>query len=248
MIRVEFRHSYPFTMKQFRKLFLKILLYFPKLAYDLVWKVSFLLFSTSTKTLDEKTVDPDPVNQFSLWYDEAHLTHPALPNATVLATVDGDGKPSARFVLLKDFDQRGFVFYTNYESRKSRELNTNDSAALTLYWQEVARQVRIEGTVEKISAEESDRYFATRPRDSQIGAWASNQSDVIENRGELDRKFEEFQERFSGKPIPRPPHWGGFRLKPVRIEFWQGRIARLHDRVVYERDPAGTWHAKRLAP
>jgi len=219
-----------------------------KLILSLLSKVLLFLSASSKRPLDEKAVDPDPIRQFALWFDDAQSSSMPLPNAMVVATAGNSGKPSARVMLLKDFDDRGFVFYTNYRSRKARELEYNNSAALVLYWPDLVRQVRIEGTLEKISAEESDRYFQTRPRDSQLGALASNQSEVIASRAELDRKYEELVKQYAGKPIPRPTYWGGYRLKPTCIEFWQGRPARLHDRVVYERKSGDQWEIKRLAP
>ena len=164
-----------------------------------------------------------------------------------LATADEKGRPSARIVLLKGFDDRGFVFYTNYNSRKGRELNENSNACLLFYWPAVARQVRIEGEVEVISAEESDRYFDSRPLGSKIGAWASEQSEPVENRERLEKLFEEYGEQF-GDNVPRPPHWGGYRLKPATIEFWQGRDNRLHDRLRYSLQDNGSWLIERLAP
>jgi pyridoxamine 5'-phosphate oxidase len=164
-----------------------------------------------------------------------------------LATCVGN-KPSARIVLLKHFDERGFVFFTNYSSDKGRQLEQNPSAALVMYWMEVERQVRIEGTVEKTSREESEEYFHTRPIGAQLGAWASQQSTVIDARRILDARLEDMKQRFAQGPVPLPPHWGGFRVKPHRIEFWQGRIDRLHDRFRYTRKSDGTWSIDRLAP
>jgi len=197
--------------------------------------------------LDEESVDPDPIKQFQRLFNEAVRAKFYLAESMALATASKDGTPSVRMVLLKQFDSRGFVFYTNYSSRKAKELADNPRATLLFHWPEMHCQVRVDGTVEKISAEESDRYFSSRQRDSQIGAIASPQSDVI-SRDELDRSFEELKRAYAGKEIPRPAHWGGYRLKPSCLEFWQGRAARLHDRIVYELQTDGHWTIKRLAP
>ena len=198
------------------------------------------------KTLDEKDVDRDPMKQFGVWMVEAIHAQVPEPTAMTLATVDGDGHPSARIVLLKGVDPKGFVFYTNYESRKGRELSTNPAAAITFLWKELERQVRIEGRIEKVSAEESNAYYETRPLGSRIGAWASPQSEAIESRDWLETRWSHFTDKFGEKP-PRPPHWGGYRLLPEYVEFWQGRMSRLHDRIVYRRHDNG-WEIARLAP
>ncbi len=203
---------------------------------------------TETQTLDEKTADPDPIRFFQRWFSEAMNSGSRLPDAATLATATKDGKPSARMVLLKQVDERGFVFYTNYNSSKARELDENPRAALVCYWVQLDRQVRIEGSVEKISPEESDRYFASRPRESQIGALASPQSEVIESREMLERRFHEFEELYLHREVERPSHWGGYRIKPERIEFWSNRPGRLHDRIAYDRQPDDSWTIKRLAP
>ncbi|MBI1803224.1 MAG: pyridoxamine 5'-phosphate oxidase [Ignavibacteriae bacterium] len=200
------------------------------------------------RILDEQTVPPDPITEFKAWYDEATAVQPILPNAMSLATATPDGKPSVRIVLLKSFDAHGFVFYTNYNSRKSKELALNPNVELAFWWPMLEHQVRIEGVVEKVSSQESDEYFQTRPRESQIGAHASPQSDVIATREELDRRMEMLEKQFAGKLVPRPPHWGGYRVKPSRIEFWQGRQSRLHDRIVYTLRGNGSWKIQRLAP
>lgn len=231
-----------------RTMLLKPLIRLVKFILGISSKILLFLSVSSKKILDERTIDPDPFKQFSIWFNDAASSQMPLPNAMVVATADENGKPSARTMLLKDFNEQGFVFYTNYNSRKSRELESNPSAALVFYWPDLVRQIRIEGTLEKISAEESDRYFQTRARSGQIGAWASDQSEIIGSRAELDRRFEELEKQYAGKEIPRPPHWGGYRLKPSRIEFWQGREARLHDRIVYEKTSEGNWFIKRLAP
>jgi len=196
----------------------------------------------------EADVDRDPIKQFQRWYDEALAAKVSEPETMALATATKDGVPSVRMILLKHFDAEGFVFYTNYKSRKGREIAENPLASVVFHWPELDRQVRIEGWVEKISGEESDAYFETRPCESQISAHASAQSEVIGSRAELDRRFEELQKEYEGRPVPRPAHWGGYRLRPTRIEFWQARFARLNDRILYELQADGRWVMKRLAP
>ena len=198
--------------------------------------------------LDERSVDPDPIKQFQQWYRQAIRARFYLAESMALVTASRDGVPSARMVLLKKVDSRGFVFYTNYNSRKAQDLGENPRATLLFHWPEMHCQVRIEGTVEKISSEESDQYFRTRLRESRLGAIASPQSEIIESRDELDRLFEDISRRYADKEVPRPPYWGGYRLKPSCLEFWQGRAARLHDRIVYDLRADGSWSIKRLAP
>ena len=198
--------------------------------------------------LDEKTVEPSPISQFQRWFDDAIASGSRLPESMTLATATKDGRPSARVVLLKQVDDDGFVFYTNYHSAKAKELEENPQATLVFYWVGLDRQVRVEGTVERASAHESDEYFETRPRESQLGALASPQSEVIESREVLENNFRELDEAYRDRPVKRPSHWGGYRLKPLRIEFWQNRAGRLHDRILYDRQPDGTWTIKRLAP
>lgn len=198
-------------------------------------------------SLDETSVDADPIRQFEAWFKQALDAQLPEPNTMTLATVDSRGYPAARIVLIKAVDERGFVFFTNYESRKGQDLATNPHASLLFYWIELERQVRIEGTVVKTSAEESDAYFNSRPLGSRIGAWASDQSRPLESRALLEAREKSFSERFGANP-PRPPHWGGYRLVPETIEFWQGRPSRLHDRIVYTRRSTGAWGISRLSP
>jgi pyridoxamine 5'-phosphate oxidase len=196
--------------------------------------------------LVESEVAADPFAQFRTWFDEA--TAAAVePNAMTLATCTPDGRPSARVVLLKGFDERGFSFYTNYQGRKARDIGANPRASLVLFWQPLERQVRIGGRVEKVSEAESDQYFAIRPRGAQLGAWASVQSEVVPDRGALEASLAEVERRFGDGVVPRPPHWGGYRVVPDEVEFWQGRPNRLHDRLLYLRTPDG-WDLVRLAP
>ncbi|HZM32856.1 MAG TPA: pyridoxamine 5'-phosphate oxidase [Burkholderiales bacterium] len=196
--------------------------------------------------LSEASADPDPIRQFERWFEDALRARLSLPNAMTLATVGASGAPSARVVLLKGIEEGGFVFYTNYLSRKGRELAARASACLVLLWSELERQVRIEGTVEKVGAASSDEYFATRPLGARLSAWASAQSESVSSRNELEASMARARERHGDSP-PRPPHWGGYRLLPASIEFWQGRADRLHDRLLYSRSDRG-WTIERLAP
>jgi pyridoxamine 5'-phosphate oxidase len=197
--------------------------------------------------LNESDLAADPIDQFGQWFADATAASVREANAMTLATVDSAGRPSARIVLLKGFDQKGFVFYTSYTSRKAHELENNPRACLVFFWHTLERQVRIDGTVEKVSREESEKYFRVRPVESQIGAWASHQSRVIGSREELQLRHEEIRKRFAGGEIPTPPFWGGYRVRPTEIEFWQGRVGRLHDRLVYVRT-GDAWKLQRLSP
>jgi pyridoxamine 5'-phosphate oxidase len=197
--------------------------------------------------LTESEADADPVEQFRKWFEEALAADLHEPNAMTLATATPGGRPSDRIVLLKGFDERGFVFYTNYEGRKARELEDNPYCALVFYWGELERQVRVEGHASRIPNEESDAYFDSRPRGSRLGAWVSEQSRTIESREALEDRLRELEERYEGAEIPRPPFWGGYRVEPDSVEFWQGRENRLHDRLIYRRSERG-WKIERLQP
>lgn len=203
---------------------------------------------TSLETLDEKLVDRDPIKQFQAWFDDAIAAKLPLPEAMNLATATPEGRPSSRVVLLKQVDQKGFVFFTNYHSAKAQQLESNPYAALVFYWPQLDRQVRIEGKVERTSVAESAEYFQTRPRESQIGAWASPQSSVIAGREVLEERASELEEYYRDREIECPGHWGGYRLRADRIEFWKSRVGRLHDRILYELMSDGEWAIKRLAP
>jgi pyridoxamine 5'-phosphate oxidase len=197
--------------------------------------------------LRECDLTDDPVVLFDRWFRFAKRARIYWPNSTAVATADASGKPSVRMVLLKSYDERGFVFYTNYDSQKGRELSANPNASMVIYWNDLVRQIRMTGRVEQTSREESEQYFHSRPRGSQIGAWASNQDSAVASRDELTKKYEEFDRKFAGQPVPLPPYWGGYRLIPEEIEFWQGRAYRLHDRFRYARK-GGSWSWVRLSP
>jgi len=198
--------------------------------------------------LCEADVDPDPIKQFQRWLQTAVAARLPEPNAMTLATADRTGRPSARVVLLKECDADGFVFFTNYRSAKGRQLQQNPQAALVFLWLELERQVRVEGVVEQIAAAESAAYFETRPRDSRLGALASHQSQVVANRDIMDQRYQQLAAQYSEGPIPMPEQWGGYRLKPDLLEFWQGRHGRMHDRLRYRAQPAGGWLLQRLEP
>jgi pyridoxamine 5'-phosphate oxidase len=205
-------------------------------------------YDHAARGLHRRDLDPDPIKQFSNWFTASIEAGIRDVNAMSLATATPNGQPSVRTVLLKGFDQDGFVFFTNYESQKGRQLESNSYAALAFYWIELDRQIRISGPAEKTSREESERYFHSRPVASQLGAWASRQSEVIDARRVLDARLAQMTERFAGKPISLPPHWGGYRVNPETMEFWQGRANRMHDRFRYTRQPDGSWMIDRLAP
>jgi pyridoxamine 5'-phosphate oxidase len=198
--------------------------------------------------LDKKRVEKNPFMQFERWMENALEAKTHEANAMTLATVNKKGQPDARIVLLRGVDKNGFTFFTNYKSAKGKEMSENKKVCLNFFWPELARQVRIKGVIEKLSSKLSDEYFQSRPRESQLGAWASNQSEVIENRQALERRFDELNEKYNEKKIPRPSHWGGYVVKPVTIEFWQGRASRLHDRILFEKNKSGKWKISRLAP
>lgn len=202
----------------------------------------------AAQVLLEENSAADPITQFQIWWQQVIDSEIVEPNAMTLATASSDGMPSARIVLLKGFDKEGFVFYTNYKSYKGMQLAENPKACLVFFWKELERQVRITGLVQPVAAEESDAYFAARPRGSRIGAWASPQSQVIENRAWLDRQYEQLQQQMNNEEISRPSHWGGYRVQPVIVEFWQGRPSRLHDRLQYTLQEDGGWKRERLAP
>lgn len=198
--------------------------------------------------LTRTSAGADPLALFSLWFEEAEQRGLALPNAVNLATVDAEGRPRARMVLFKGLDDHGFVFHTNYHSAKARELEGRADAALTFWWEPPGRQVRVEGTVRRLDAAASDAYFRTRPRDSQVGAYASRQSEEVADRHQLDRQYREVEKRFEGREIPRPEFWGGYVLVPEQIEFWQNACGRMHDRIRYRRMAGAGWRQDRLAP
>jgi len=200
------------------------------------------------ESLDEKDIAQDPIEQFERWWDNAINSGIDEINAMTLATVNAKGAPSARIVLLKGYDRNGFIFYSNYLSNKAKDLDTNPLACLVFFWKELERQVRIEGVVEKISFEKSDEYFSGRPHGSQIGAWASSQSKVVPSRDALEKSMLDAEIKFAEKAVPRPDHWGGYIVKPLSIEFWQGRPNRLHDRIIYSLESEEGWRIERLAP
>lgn len=197
--------------------------------------------------LVESILDPDPIRQFLRWHNDAVSAGLPEPNAMTLATAERDGRPSARIVLLKRVESGGFQFFSNYQSRKGKELEENPHAALVFHWEELGRQVRVEGIAERLSGEESDKYFASRPVDNNLSTLASLQGEVV-SRQELDRRFEQLRGMYRNKQIPRPPHWGGYRVTPERMEFWQRRFARLNDRILYRRGADRQWEIVRLSP
>ncbi|WP_420591284.1 pyridoxamine 5'-phosphate oxidase [Bacterioplanoides sp.] len=198
--------------------------------------------------LDEETCAPDPITQFHAWFEQYRETNPPEPTIMTMASCDENGQPWQRILLLKGYDEQGFVFFTNYESNKGQQLAENGKAALHFFWINMERQVQIQGEVEKISREDAERYFHSRPRESQLGAWASAQSRPLQNRQQLEDKFAAVSEQFEGQDVPLPGYWGGYRIKPQRMEFWQGGAHRLHDRVEYNADGNGGWQKQRLNP
>jgi pyridoxamine 5'-phosphate oxidase len=220
----------------------------PSSATNLFPNVGELRRDYSRQTLLESNVASNPFLQFQHWFTQAVNAQVIEPNAMTLATITPEGRPAARIVLLKDFDERGFVFYSNFQSRKGQEMAQTPAAALVFWWGELERQVRIEGSITLVSDSEADAYFQSRPRGSQLGAWVSSQSQVIENRTVLEDRLNRLDRDYRDSPIPRPPHWGGYRLVPSYFEFWQGRSNRLHDRLCYRQTTPNAWKVERLSP
>ncbi len=210
-------------------------------------EINKLRLEYSKEILDEKMVNSNPIVQFDLWMKEALNADIPEPHAMNVSTVSKEGKPSSRIVLLRNFSENGFVFYTNYNSKKGNDISENNCAAINFFWPQLERQIRIEGKLQKVDSKISDEYFASRPHDSQLGAWASNQSEVLKNRQELEEKFVALEEKFAGKNVPRPEHWGGYCLVPDSIEFWQGRPSRIHDRIKFTT-VNNEWKIERLSP
>lgn len=200
------------------------------------------------KPLNESTIEKNPIKLFEEWFNEAVRQNILEPNAMTLATADSEGKPSARIVLLKDFDEKGFTFFTNYDSRKGKHIAENNFAALVFWWDKIARQIRIEGMVKKISEDESDEYFNSRPRGSQLGAFVSKQSEIIPDYASLEKEFDRVSKKYKDQKIPRPKNWGGYRVNPTMFEFWQGRENRLHDRLLFTKSNTDKWILERLSP
>jgi pyridoxamine 5'-phosphate oxidase len=217
------------------------------MSFDVDSTIASLRNEYKLKTLSEEDTAANAIEQFARWFSEARNSHLHDVNSMTVATAAPDGTPSARVVLLKGFDGRGFIFYTNYNSAKGKELAQNPKASLLFFWKELERQIRIDGAVSKVSDMESDIYFKSRPVGSKLGAWASEQSSVIADRKILDDNLVKYEQQF-GSNVPRPPHWGGYVVKPLKIEFWQGRSNRLHDRILYTLQPDGSWIRERLAP
>lgn len=224
----------------FGKYPLRIILHFAKLKLQETFTPGIFL--------SESNISADPISQFAQWYKQAKKANISFYEAMTLSTANGSGRPSARMVLLKGFNEHGFIFFSNENSRKGKELAGNKFASLTFFWNKLGKQVRIEGAVEKINDRESDEYFATRPRASQIGAWASEQSSVLTNRKIFIEAIEQLERKYKGSSVPRPPHWVGYRLIPDHIEFWQNRANRLHDRFLFSRQESSGWKIDRLAP
>jgi pyridoxamine 5'-phosphate oxidase len=214
---------------------------------DLRMFINTLRHDFSKQTLDVIDVNTNPILQFEKWFNEALEASVNEPNAMTVCTASKEGKPSARILLLRNFDEKGFVYYTNYKSRKGTEIAENPYCALVFFWPELERQVRVEGSIQKQTTEESDIYFNTRPKGSKLGAWTSEQSKVISSREVLNEEYEKISKKFPGDAVPRPPDWGGYLLKPATIEFWQGRPSRLHDRILFTREN-NKWKIERLAP
>ncbi len=210
-------------------------------------EINKLRLEYSKEILDEKMVNSNPIVQFDLWMKEALNADIPEPHAMNVSTVSKEGKPSSRIVLLRNFSENGFVFYTNYNSKKGNDISENNSAAINFFWPQLERQIRIEGKLQKVDSKISDEYFASRPHDSQLGAWASNQSEVLKNRQELEEKFAALEKKFAGINVPRPEHWGGYCLVPDSIEFWQGRPSRIHDRIKFT-SVNNEWKIERLSP
>jgi pyridoxamine 5'-phosphate oxidase len=198
--------------------------------------------------LTEDSIDKNPFQQFKKWIQQAITAKVNEPNAMCLSTVSKTGKPSSRIVLLRGFDENGFVFYTNYNSRKSNEITEHDAVAINMFWPELEKQIRIEGSISKVSTAQSDTYFENRPRESKLGAWASAQSEILMNRADIDNKLKAIEDKFKDMPIPRPAHWGGYCIKPDYMEFWQGGASRLHDRIAYTLTDNKSWKIERLSP